>query len=461
MSVIQTFDITFYDPILKNNIKENLSETIIEQNINTSFNELKKIIPRMFRKCCFSLEKTSENSIIHWQMRMRTMKNYTLKSFIKHINDETSTILSNNCKILPTCETNINNFNYCVKLDESKIGNHSYIFEKNTFSLLNDETNEKEKLNEFIPLKYSHTYIKHLKHFQKEIIKIAKNETNINDYTLWNNRSINYIYHPLGGGGKSTLAGLLKFNFKTYGLNAIKLPCINDYKILLQDLYQQANLIGKRDDYIVIMDFPRALNKERLYQIYSALEESKDGLFYDPRYDRKEFFINCPSVWIFSNQPPDVECLSLDRWNFYEIKESNELIPNTITPNTITPNTITKDLILNKLTYDELLEIKTNYEIDCFLDAYKTKRNHILVIIKSIINKNCNEDTIKFIFKKNNIDFNIEHFKKNEYFMMNTLENLQNIINFYNFVEEDYIIKLYNIFNIEYPSINPISDLDK
>lgn len=56
-----------------------------------------------------------------------------------------------------------------------------------------------------------------------------------------------------------------------------------DGKILMQDLYQQAAMSGERDNFMIVMDLPRALNKDRIDQIYSTLEEAKEGILYDLR----------------------------------------------------------------------------------------------------------------------------------------------------------------------------------
>lgn len=380
---LDTWDLTFFCKKLSYTNDEpvfQLGEMIPKKTwiYEESLNELKKFIPRFFRKCGFQLEITKENKILHWQIRGRCLKKWTKNSLIKELS---STILCN-CNISPTTNENKDNFNYAAKIDCTKISTvPSYIFEKNTFKTI-DENNEKtiDKSDNFIGWKFSLERIK-LHNHQLSIIDIAKKETTIKSST-WNDRNCNFIADFKGNSQKSTLCGVLKFN--NLGLNIIKLPCINDYKVLMQDLYQQASITEKRDNFIIIMDFPRALNKDRIYQIYSALEESKEGLFYDPRYDRKEYAINCPSIWIFSNQPPDLECMSNDRWKFWEI-ENNELLPLTI-----------EDMEYKQMEY-EFLQSKKQSESDI------RKRNNIEKLIKEHNITDINE--IKSLYKKYKLNY--------------------------------------------------------
>jgi len=75
-----------------------------------------------------------------------------------------------------------------------------------------------------------------------------------------------------------------------------------------------------------MFDMPRAMNKDRLYQFYAAIETIKDGYAYDDRYHFTEKVFDCPNIWIFTNRMPDTTLLSTDRWKFWEISEKNELV---------------------------------------------------------------------------------------------------------------------------------------
>ena len=379
-----TFDIIYFPEILR----EKFGSSDVDDLIDASIKELIGEIPRCFKKCCYTLETTKENKF-HWQMRVKAIKSYTLNSFCKYLDGG----IFKDAKVIITSEANMDNFTYAIKKDVSKYGNHSYIYQKGKFNLLDDSTNEMVHLdiNKFVPKKFSSKRIS-LYNFQEKIIKIINEQTDINSDT-WDDRTINYVYQPRGGCGKTTLMGLLLCNPDIYGINIIDLPAFNDYKLLNEELYQQASQIGKRDKYAVFLDFPRAINKERLFQLYSAIERAKDGLYADGRYEKNKFYINCPSIWIFSNNLPDLDCLSDDRWNIYTITEDKDLIKldecklNILHFNESFNDNVKKKKLINKYSLDELRHIRDN--IKDLEDKDKQKKLDILKIsnFKSLIDK--------------------------------------------------------------------------
>ncbi|UYD39109.1 MAG: replication associated protein [Wigfec virus K19_623] len=69
---------------------------------------------------------------------------------------------------------------------------------------------------------------------------------------------------------------------------------------------------------LIIWDMPRA-NKGVIS--YTAIESIKNGLICNTKYETGVKMFNPPHILIFSNYPPqDVEQLSKDRWEIYEIK---------------------------------------------------------------------------------------------------------------------------------------------
>lgn len=72
---------------------------------------------------------------------------------------------------------------------------------------------------------------------------------------------------------------------------------------------------------------------------YEAIELLKDGLFFCSKYKSKQVIFNPPVVLVFANFPPDVSCLSIDRWAIYNIidlelksVEADTLLYKTIHP---------------------------------------------------------------------------------------------------------------------------------
>lgn len=131
----------------------------------------------------------------------------------------------------------------------------------------------------------------------------------------WDTRSINIIIDKRGNCGKSTLVMYLR----AYKL-ARKIPYSNDYK----DIMRMVCDMPESNCYI--FDMPRAINKEKLYQFYSAIEEIKGGYAFDDRYSFKEKIFDCPVIWVFTNEAPDPTLLSKDRWRYWHINKDNDLL---------------------------------------------------------------------------------------------------------------------------------------
>lgn len=130
-----------------------------------------------------------------------------------------------------------------------------------------------------------------------------------------NDRKIYYVYDPQGNCGKSTWARWMS----VHG-HAKQLPMVNDCK----DLMRMALDVGVQHTYIV--DMPRSINKDRLYQFYAALEMIKGGYAYDDRYKFQDKYFDPPNVVVFSNKFPEVDMLSKDRWVILTVNRSTNLL---------------------------------------------------------------------------------------------------------------------------------------
>lgn len=137
----------------------------------------------------------------------------------------------------------------------------------------------------------------------------------IDKSTVWDTRHIDWIFCPTGNIGKSTLCGYIRAN----NLGRI-LPVCNDYKDLMEIICDSPT------STVYLMDLPRAIRKDKLYQLYSAIETLKDGYAFDRRYRFKEKIFDCPNIFVFSNTLPDIDLLSNDRWRIWSVA-GNELIP--------------------------------------------------------------------------------------------------------------------------------------
>lgn len=138
-----------------------------------------------------------------------------------------------------------------------------------------------------------------LRPFQQSIVE---------SYDKWDTRTINLVYCRSGNVGKSLLVGYCRAHKIGRAL-----PPVNDCKDLLRMVCDLPT------SKMYMFDMPRSMNKERLYQFFSAVEIIKDGYAYDDRYHFKEKVFDCPNIWIFTNTLPDLRMLSKDRWKIWTV----------------------------------------------------------------------------------------------------------------------------------------------
>lgn len=228
------------------------------------------------KKWCFQLEK-SESGYEHYQGRI------SLKLKTRNVKKVFS--------------WNIAHWSVTSKENQN---NQFYVMKEKT-RINGPWTSEMDLLPMYIPRQIRE--IQELYPFQKEIIKILKQ---------WDTRHIHILIDDLGNIGKSII--------KTYcGVHKIAniIPFANDYKDILRSVMDRP----KRGAYII--DMPRCINKERLYQLYSAIETIKDGYAYDDRYHFKEEYFDCPQIFIFTNSTPDRTLLTKDRWVLHKVVDNN------------------------------------------------------------------------------------------------------------------------------------------
>lgn len=123
------------------------------------------------------------------------------------------------------------------------------------------------------------------------------------DAEVWNTRSINIVYDPVGNIGKSRL----KLWLRAYGIGRT-IPPVNDFKDMMRMVMDMPT------SKLYLIDMPKAYKKDKLGGLYSAIETIKDGYAYDDRYHFQEKIFDCPNIWVFTNTLPDLDLLSKDRW---------------------------------------------------------------------------------------------------------------------------------------------------
>lgn len=149
--------------------------------------------------------------------------------------------------------------------------------------------------------------------WQKVVFDSAKN---------FNDRTVNLIYDPVGNNGKTVIAGLCSLH-----VNGVIVPAFNDFKEITQAFCNIVMGGDMRQPGPTLIDLPRAMNKEMLNGMYSAIEQIKSGYVYDARNKFKKWYYDSPAVWVFTNTLPDFDrLLSGDRWRLWTISTERELV---------------------------------------------------------------------------------------------------------------------------------------
>lgn len=139
--------------------------------------------------------------------------------------------------------------------------------------------------------------------WQKDIIDIIEKNDD-------GDRTFNWYWETKGNVGKSWLCKFLCLKYDAIICDGKKDNVMNQVRTWMEDNKEQS-------PRVVIMDVPRT-NIE--YINYGVLEQLKNGLIYSGKYEGGVCIFESPIVVIFANEMPDVDKISLDRWNIIEIK---------------------------------------------------------------------------------------------------------------------------------------------
>lgn len=234
-----------------------------------------KILKELSKKWVFQLEKCPSTGNLHFQGRM-SLKDKARYRGLQHSGP------FNLWKLSPT------------STDVAKSKNFDYVMKEET--RVEGPWSNKDKVL-YIPRDVRE--IGELYPWQKDFLSLCG---------IYNKRTVYVIYDPEGNKGKSTIVRLCGVH--GYGR---KLPFCNSY----EDIMQMAMSLPEAKNYF--FDMPRAINKEKLYQLYAGIEELKGGYCFDKRYKFEERFFDPPNIFVFTNKLPDESMLSKDRWLIFII----------------------------------------------------------------------------------------------------------------------------------------------
>lgn len=141
-----------------------------------------------------------------------------------------------------------------------------------------------------------------LRNWQQSICNLINDEPN--------DRTINWVYDKDGNCGKTVFS---KYLYSKYKCIIATGGAYNDVACILAECVK--NGFDLNDKFTFIMNVPRSVDKIS----YKAIEAVKDGLITSPKFNSQTLVFNCPHVWIFSNEMPEISRLSKDRWMIYNI----------------------------------------------------------------------------------------------------------------------------------------------
>lgn len=160
--------------------------------------------------------------------------------------------------------------------------------------------------------------ITELRSWQQSIIDIINEPVN--------RRTINWLVDPKGNIGKTELTRYLALKqgalICSGGEN--KDVCNLIYNVMYDSKGDLINSLRRKTT--IILDIPRCKNGK---VSYNAIEQMKNGLVTNTKYQCRTMIFNSPHVWVFSNNLPDTDQMSLDRWVIWEVID-DELVDRTL-----------------------------------------------------------------------------------------------------------------------------------
>lgn len=246
-----------------------------------SADELKPLLKQLFKKWTFQLEQ-GDSGYLHFQGRGSLYK----KRRLPELKPMLTKLGLSAMHLSVTSDNALGDAFYCMKLDTRVEGPWS--------------DNDPEP--PYIPRQY------------RDITLYPWQQALIDKSSVFDPRTVHFIYDPEGCRGKSTVASICCLLHK-----GLRVPAVNDHEKLLATVCDILMAKEERQPGPIFIDLPRFMEKSKLHGIFTAIEEIKNGHAYDLRYNYKEWWFDSPPVWVFSNVPPPMHALSHDRWRFHQI----------------------------------------------------------------------------------------------------------------------------------------------
>lgn len=249
--------------------------------------QLLLLLPKLAKKFCFQLEEGSTTGYRHWQGRVSLHKK------------------RRKAEIMKVWLTVFNKFpNFFEPTVKKEFQKGDMFYQQKIETRLEGPWTDMMKPS-YVRKRFRNAT---LSPWQDEILKTFSTDGS-------DDRCVNVLVCKQGNIGKSFLCDYCSDHNK-----AIEIPSIvNDGKEILQAVTGMLISKENREPGLMFLDMPRAMNKERLNGIMTALETIKRGKVYDFRYKYTEWLFESPAIWVFTNMMPDRAWLSADRWKFWHV----------------------------------------------------------------------------------------------------------------------------------------------
>lgn len=158
---------------------------------------------------------------------------------------------------------------------------------------------------------------KKLREIQEDILDIVNSEPD--------DRTVHWFYDPVGGAGKTTLAKHLCLHNK---------DCLYLTGKASDMKYGIFQWLQKNKLKTVLIDLTRSVES---FVSYQGIEEVKNGIFYNTKYESTMCLFDNPHVIILANFLPDKSALTEDRWHIhnYDQNRDNKIIKEFLEANNI------------------------------------------------------------------------------------------------------------------------------
>lgn len=151
---------------------------------------------------------------------------------------------------------------------------------------------------------------KELRPWQEDILELYGAEPD--------DRTIHWYFDPTGGKGKTTFAKSMSIRYDDVLLCT---GSVRDSKYVITQ-WIIANE-WKKSPRMIIYDIARCQDGEKIS--YQAIEDMKNGIFVNTKYESCRVIYKCPHMIVFNNQLPDESKMSSDRWVIHNMIEHAEL----------------------------------------------------------------------------------------------------------------------------------------